>query len=343
MPRSIPLIRATVLSPALAFLRRVGAPVERLVEAAKLHPDVLEDREAWIPLVFANRVVELAACRTGIPDLGLRATRDVHPFELGTYGRLIAEPGTLRGALETSQQMKPAWNSGERVRLTRVGREIHLEHRFLVGCDESWRQSVGISLMLHVNLLHQASGGRWRPGHLDLPVRASRMFQECPILADARIDFAAPAMTIRFPASLLALPLPRPLAATSIARRPFEAAPREFAASVRTLVSSLLGTGYPGLALVADAAGMTVRTFQRRLRENALTYSEIVSEVRRAEGSRLLVESKMPITNIALQLGYSDHAHFTRAFRAWTGVSPHEFRRAYRTGEAPLGRPATPA
>jgi hypothetical protein len=82
MSRNIPLIRAAVLSPALAFLRRAGAPVERLVEAAKLPPDMLDDPEAWIPLVFGNRVVEVAACRTGIPDLGLRATRDVHPFEL---------------------------------------------------------------------------------------------------------------------------------------------------------------------------------------------------------------------------------------------------------------------
>src|SRR5262245_16122556 len=342
MPRSIPLIRAGVLAPTLAFLRRVGAPVERLVGGAKLRPDVLEDPEAWIPLLFGNRLVESASFQTGIPDLGLLASREVDPFGLGTYGRLMAGSGTLGQALETSQRLKPAFNSGAQVRLTRVGSEIHLRHRFLAGGGDSWNQSVAITLVLHVNLLHEASGGRWRPRHIDLPIPASRAFHECPVLADARIDFGAPATTIRFPASLLAVPLQRRIAATPIVRRPFEAPPRQFAASVRTLVSSLLDTGYPSVALVADAAGMNVRTFQRRLYEKGLTYAQIVSDVRLAEGSRRLVESNQPIVEIALQLGYSDHAHFTRAFRAWTGSSPREFRRAYRVRESRLAQPATP-
>jgi AraC-like DNA-binding protein len=40
------------------------------------------------------------------------------------------------------------------------------------------------------------------------------------------------------------------------------------------------------------------------------------------------------VLDIALDLGYSDHAHFTRAFRRWTGMPPREFRRM-RNGERP--------
>jgi AraC-like DNA-binding protein len=155
-------------------------------------------------------------------------------------------------------------------------------------------------------------------------------------LAAARISFDALATTIVFPASLLALPLPRPGVDTASVRRPLEAAPSEFVESVRALVSSLLDTGYPGVALAADAAGMTVRTFQRRLGAHGLSYAQLVSDVRLAEASRLLVESDRPVIDIALPLGYSAHAHFTRAFRGWTGMSPMEFRRSYRQrGAAP--------
>ena len=40
-------------------------------------------------------------------------------------------------------------------------------------------------------------------------------------------------------------------------------------------------------------------------------------------------------TELALDLGYSDHAHFTRAFRRWAGCSPQEFRRDRRSGAKP--------
>jgi AraC-like DNA-binding protein len=33
-----------------------------------------------------------------------------------------------------------------------------------------------------------------------------------------------------------------------------------------------------------------------------------------------------PISRIALEAGFADQSHFTRRFRAWSGVTPHRFR-----------------
>jgi AraC-like DNA-binding protein len=40
-----------------------------------------------------------------------------------------------------------------------------------------------------------------------------------------------------------------------------------------------------------------------------------------------MASSDVSIDELALRLGYSDAANFTRAFRRWTGVSPRAHRR----------------
>jgi len=49
-------------------------------------------------------------------------------------------------------------------------------------------------------------------------------------------------------------------------------------------------------------------------------------DTRRAEAIRMLLTGDGTAMKIAFMLGYSDQAHFTRAFRRWTGMAPREYR-----------------
>ena len=73
--------------------------------------------------------------------------------------------------------------------------------------------------------------------------------------------------------------------------------------------------------------GTSVRTLQRRLNRNGLTYSELVDRVRHKEACRLLQAKDRSIAEIAIQLGYSDPSHFSRAFRRWERRSPRGYQR----------------
>ena len=44
------------------------------------------------------------------------------------------------------------------------------------------------------------------------------------------------------------------------------------------------------------------------------------------QARELLGAGELPISEIASRLGYSDSAHFARAFRRIAGVSPREYR-----------------
>jgi len=51
--------------------------------------------------------------------------------------------------------------------------------------------------------------------------------------------------------------------------------------------------------------------------------------MRTRRAAELLRDTTSSVTEISALLGYSAPAHFARAFRNSTGVSPHEFRRHF--------------
>ena len=72
---------------------------------------------------------------------------------------------------------------------------------------------------------------------------------------------------------------------------------------------------------------MDIEAAARRLREAGLTYTGLLDEVRLEIAAEMLDEGGKKVRDIAFDLGYSDQANFTRAFRRWAGVSPSEYRR----------------
>lgn len=82
------------------------------------------------------------------------------------------------------------------------------------------------------------------------------------------------------------------------------------------------------VAEVARAAGLSRRVLERRFRHEF--NSSIQTEIRRVRTdqiARLLMETHMPVTEIAESLGFPDVQHFARYFRAGKQVSPLAYRR----------------
>ena len=91
-----------------------------------------------------------------------------------------------------------------------------------------------------------------------------------------------------------------------------------------------VGDGRPRIDRAARGVGMSVRSLQRHLKHVGISYSRLVDEVRRSLAVIRVSEGQGRLIEIAFDLGYSDPAHFTRAFRRWSGVCPSEYKTQLR-------------
>jgi AraC family transcriptional regulator len=58
------------------------------------------------------------------------------------------------------------------------------------------------------------------------------------------------------------------------------------------------------------------------------TIGEYTQRLRVSHASRLLIEGKHELIEIAYESGFSDQSHFNRLFKRYTGITPAEFRRS---------------
>ena len=99
-------------------------------------------------------------------------------------------------------------------------------------------------------------------------------------------------------------------------------------ASIRAVTGLALCDSYPRIDWVAAKLGLTRRTLQRRLSEHGTNFAQLVEALLHKHAEELLGRTAKPVTDIALKLGYADMAHFTRAFKRWTGMAPSAYRRS---------------
>jgi AraC-like DNA-binding protein len=96
---------------------------------------------------------------------------------------------------------------------------------------------------------------------------------------------------------------------------------------VRTQVHLLLMQKEPTLEEVAEKVGLSSWSLQRRLREEGLSFSLLVDKLRCEMATHYLQQKQLPISEMALLLGYSEVSAFSRAFRRWFGISPRQWRK----------------
>ncbi len=77
---------------------------------------------------------------------------------------------------------------------------------------------------------------------------------------------------------------------------------------------------------VAQRANVSARTIDRHLKQEGMGFRELAEKIRFEKACALLAAPAARITDVAVQLGFSDTANFSRAFQRVMGMSPSQYK-----------------
>jgi AraC-like DNA-binding protein len=326
--RAIDTIRTRYVSHLGAVATRQGLALQPFLEHAHIPAGLLENPEQIVSMHSLGRFIDALVTETGMFDIGFQA--GATPIaDHGSVGQRVLEAPTLHEAIRLLANYGRAESSASDFYLTHApGRAW-----FCAGpvAGSRWQQQTIELYRLHImlQLVRAATGPTWMPECVRLRFTDAATAAASPALCAMNLELAAPVTAIAVPIEALVMPLPEPAAAAS-ARQDGPIAPEEFLtldslSALRRLLTSYLPYK-PSMQMLSDLTGTSKRTLQRFLHARGRTFSQLLDEALFNRSISLLNDPAVSVTEIAYRLGYSEPAHFSRAFRRLTGMSPREYR-----------------
>lgn len=335
MRASEPEIRANMLAGLGELLAAsYGVDLKQLMAEVDLPAHVEPDAGTSISLNGYARLLELAATRTGDDCLGLRFAGAFPRGGMHALGFLILNAPDLRTCLECLRRY---------VRLQCDAVDFKLEEsagiaRLVVETGPAFiaprKQFLEFVMSLTVIRLGNEFGTGLVPRRAEFSYRAPDCLRDYEQVFGANLHFDARETALTLRSDVLKgksssaddklFDLLKDLVEREIAelhRR------QDVVWRLSEHVVKSLSVRTVSLESAAAAVGRTPRQLQLDLKRQGTTFADEVARVRQSLAERYLHDSSMPLTEIALLLGFSELSAFTRAARGWFGKPPSEWRR----------------
>lgn len=329
------------------LLRELGARPQTVFRRAQVNPRVLLDPNNRLDFAQVGRLVTECVAATGCEHFGLLVGQGAGPETAGIIHELMPFTRTVRSALYALRSHLHLHDRGGALVVTEQASAL-VELAYIVfrpntpGAGQIGDGALAILLLL----LRSLCGRTWKPVGVTIAHRRPSDARPYRRFFNSPVSFDAPRSAMVVPAALLDRQLPSADARAEAAIRAViadaEAArPLSLTLQVRRIVSAMLIGSVPSFAQIASALMMSPRTLRRRLADEGTTVTALVDETKAEIARQLIVETRMPIHEIAESLHYTKPGAFSRAYKSWTGIAPLSARRA-TVRRATVGRRKRP-
>ena len=206
--------------------------------------------------------------------------------------------------------VRPAWNG------------LLFGRKSIVGNREQVRQVELYVLQLMLQTIKSALGESWSPKTLNLQSDHHPDLEMLANSPDCKIRFGRPDTEILIKRNEIAF------GSVTVSNPLVYSDSPQTTHAVGALIQTYLFDPRLSLTLAARIFGVSERQLQRDLQKEGETFSNILSRERIRTSTDLLGTSNLSVYEISKSLGYSNQAHFARAFSRATGMTPSKFRKS---------------
>ncbi|GAB3325804.1 AraC family transcriptional regulator [Larkinella ripae] len=312
-----------------------GADPVWLCKTVGVDPAALQNPDERVPIRKVQALWREVIAVTADPYLSLRIGEMINPTAVGVLAYVMMHCPTLGRALEKLCQYQEIVCEGVQTIGRREGNRYSLTLHLI--CEDIIypEHALNSELVMYLAAMRALTGLHITPEAVSFAYpRPPDTTEHKRIFAPVQPVFGTDETTLVLDAAWLDAPVLNanpglfPLFEQHAAELLRKLHERALVGRVKGEIVALLKGEEPTLATVADRLAVGVRTLQLHLKEEGVTYQQLLDEVRHDLAVRHLREPYFSTTDIAYLLGFSEPSVFYRTFKKWTGSTPGAYRTA---------------
>lgn len=344
----MPALTARAFRPLVSGLRALGHDPVPLLAAVGVDFAVLDNADARIPMAAGVGLLARAAGTLGDDCIGLHLAEHADLRTVDVHYYAMTASSSLRAAYERLSRYQRLIHETTRIDMAETDEGLTLRH-VLPGGVAAPRQTAEFLLTAWIRTGRLVTATDWRPVEVRFAHPRPSDTSEHARLFKARAHFDAGENAVIVATSVLALPCvgADPVLASLMDHHAGEqmrrasASGQPFPDRVRDVLAYQLREGEPRAATTARRLKMSVRTLNRALAGEGLTYRRLLDQLRHDLAREYLRDQRTSVGEVAFRLGFSEVSAFSRAYKRWSGETPIQTRarvtatNAVRPGPSP--------
>lgn len=313
---------------------KLGLSKKMLLDAVGLNEQVFEDAENRVPCHYIGALLKAAADFSGDENIPLFIGQHVQPIHFNIFGYLLLNAPTVKDIYVRCLDYQEIVGDGLHLSFEERAQTANVLVKIIdPEMHELRSYTMAFHFAMHVNMHRQLVAKLTNPEALYFDHPAPENPDPYKSFFGCQLNFDAGRYELVFKREFLddSIAHANPQLYTMFQKLADDillkiADKQHISWKVSRHLLDLLHSNEATIETVAGKMALGIRTLQRKLREEGLSFNELLTNVRKELAMQHLSHQQLSITEISYLLGFSEPSVFHRSFKKWTGQTPKDFR-----------------